>query len=90
MRCPSPRIRSHMAWAIATTLICSFPLGIVAVVHAFRVGADLRAGDLERARRSSRKALVWGWLSALVTVAAVALYLTLAIRGALTFGATSG
>lgn len=84
----SHEVRSHLTWAILTSLLCSFPIGIVAVVHAYRVSPSLQAGDVARARQDSRKALRWAWLSVAVAVAAVALYLVLAVRDSFSFGSS--
>lgn len=81
----SPRIRSHLAWAILATLLCSFPIGVAAVVYATRVAARLDAGDVAGARRASRAAWILASASALVAVGAAGLYLAWAIGESFTF-----
>ncbi len=65
------RVKSYLGWAIATLILCFWPTGIVAVVHATRVGNRLAAGDLAGAQESSRKAKWWSQLSFNIAVAFV-------------------
>jgi hypothetical protein len=58
-----PGISSYMGWAIATLILCFWPTGIVAVVHASRVGNRLALGDYAGAQESSHKAKVWCWVT---------------------------
>ncbi len=50
----SPTVRSHLAWAVVSTLLCFAPTGVAAVVYAARVQPLLAAGDVEGARSASR------------------------------------
>lgn len=81
-----PEVPSHLAWAVLATLLCCFPTGVVAVVHAYRVDARLRAGDVAGARRASRNALVWAGISAAVAVVAVSVYFALAVSDSFRIG----
>ena len=58
-----PHIPSYMGWAIATLILCFWPTGIVAVVHASRVNNRLAMGDYAGAQESSHKAKVWSWVT---------------------------
>ena len=59
---------THLVWAILTTLLCCWPLGVVAIVYAARVDGLRAGGDLPGARRASRLAGLWAMWSALVMV----------------------
>lgn len=55
-------IPNHLALSILVTLFCCLPLGIIAIVNSAQVDSQLRAGNIEGARRSSRAAknmIVW-------------------------------
>ncbi len=75
------RIKSYLGWAIATLILCFWPTGIVAVVHAVRVGNRLSAGDYRGAQESSRKAKWWSQLSFNIAVAFVVIVVVIAIFG---------
>lgn len=60
---------SHMVFAIISTLVCGTPyLGIVAIFYAARVNLSWKYGDIEEARRYSRKARNWSIISLLVGI----------------------
>lgn len=61
-------VRSHLAAAVVCALVCFAPLGVAAVVYAGNVRTRLALGDVEGARRASRKAMWLSWASAGVTV----------------------
>ena len=86
----SPRVRSHLAWAILATLLGSFPIGIAAVVCATRVPARLDAGDVAGARRASRNAWILASVSAVVALGVVILYLAWALGESFALRTTSG
>jgi hypothetical protein len=65
----APRIPSYMGWAIAVLILCFWPTGIVAVVHASRVGNRLAIGDINGAMESSRKAKTWCWVTFGIAIA---------------------
>ena len=54
---------NYLAWAIVSTILCCLPLGIVAIVYASQVDTYWFAGDHEAARRSSKRARTWTWVS---------------------------
>lgn len=80
------QIKSYLGWAIVTLILCFWPTGIVAVVHASRVGNRLSAGDYTGAQESSRKAKWWTQLSFNIAVAfvvvavAITIFTTIAAR----------
>jgi hypothetical protein len=73
-----PRVASHLGWAIAVLILCFWPTGIVAVVHASRVNNRLAIGDVAGAMESSRKAKTWCW----ITFAVAIVWIVIAIIGA--------
>ena len=66
-----PHVPNHLAWAIAVTIFCCLPAGIVAIVYAAQVNGMVDAGDYRGARRASRNAKIW----AIVSMAATALWI---------------
>lgn len=56
---PEPCPSTNMAWAIAATVLCCVPLGIVAIVNASRVTKRYMAGDLYGAKRASESSMWW-------------------------------
>ena len=65
-------VRSHLAWAVVSTLLCFAPTGVAAVVYAARVQPLLAAGDVEGAQRASRIAKQLCVVSLALTVLFVA------------------
>ena len=74
MREPTPYVPNHLVWAIAATIFCCLPAGVIAIVYAAQVNGMLDAGDYIGARRASRNAKIW----AIVSMAAAAAQLGLA------------
>jgi interferon-induced transmembrane protein len=60
------RVRSHLALAVACTLVCFAPLGVAAVVQAGNARTRIALGDVAGARRASRIAL-WLCCASVVT-----------------------
>lgn len=56
---PADRPKSHLVMAILMTLFCCMVPGIVAIVYGASVSSRMSAGDLEGARRASRRAEGW-------------------------------
>ena len=80
-----PRVPSYMGWAIAVLILCFWPTGIVAVVHASRVNNRLALGDVAGAQESSRKAKTWCWVTFVIAIVWVALIIIAAAAGWWTF-----
>jgi hypothetical protein len=51
--------RSNLGMAIAVTLLCCLPFGIVAIVYAAQVDSKWNLGDWHGAERASRSAKNW-------------------------------
>ena len=60
---PSQKIPNYLVQSILVTLCCCLPAGIVAIVFAAQVDGKVALGDLETARRYSRQAYLWSWIS---------------------------
>ena len=58
-----PTVPSHLGQAIAVTLCCCQPLGVVAIIYAGQVSPKLAAGDYDGAVAASRAANLWGYIS---------------------------
>ena len=67
----------HLGWAILVAALGLLPLGIIAVIQAFRAGAALRADEVARARKLATSAKWW-----IIITAFVALLVDLVILGA--------
>ncbi len=61
---PLTRPRTYMFWALAATLCCCLPTGIVAIIYAAKVSPAFNAGDYEGAKRASERAGWWCIISA--------------------------
>lgn len=59
----TPPPPSYLGWAIASTLCCCLPLGIVAIIYASQVNTKWLAGDVAGAYRASNRAQIWLILS---------------------------
>ena len=51
--------RTYLVWSAAATILCLFPLGLVAVGYGLACHRALNADDLDCARRRSRVARRW-------------------------------
>lgn len=54
---------SYLGPAIASTLCCCLPFGIISIVFASQVDSRWRAGDAVGAREAADKAKLWFWLA---------------------------
>lgn len=57
------RPSNYLGWAIAVTLLCCMPLGVVAIIYAAGVNNKYDRGDVTGARKSSERAQLWIILS---------------------------
>lgn len=57
------KIPNYLVQSILVTVCCCLPAGIVAIVYAAQVDGKVALGDLEGARRYSRLAYIWSWVS---------------------------
>ena len=70
-----PKPSNYLPWAIATTLLCCLPAGIVSIVFAAQVDGKWNSGDYAGAQASSKKARTWAIVSAVVGLALSAIYI---------------
>ena len=76
---PGPKPSNYLPWAIATTLLCCLPAGIVSIVFAAQVDGKWNAGDYAGAQASSQKARTWAIVSAVVGLALSAIYIIVVV-----------
>ena len=74
-------VPTHQALAVVCALVFFRPLGIAAVVSAGDVRTRLALGDVDGARRASRKALLLCCASAMVTL----FFLLVVVVGAVSY-----
>ncbi|WP_374014138.1 CD225/dispanin family protein [Pseudoxanthomonas koreensis] len=79
----SQPIPTHLVWAILSTLLCCWPLGVVSIVYACRVDRHRAEGDLDGALEASRKAGLWALWSALSVAIIFGLFVLFALLGEL-------
>jgi hypothetical protein len=60
---PPLTIPNYLVQSILVTLFCCLPFGIPAIVYAAQVNGKIQAGDIHGAIDSSKKALMWIWIS---------------------------
>ncbi len=51
--------RTYLGWAVAATVLCFLPLGLVALFFGLRTSSAVADGRLDDAVRSSRRARRW-------------------------------
>ena len=71
---PTAPVPNHLGWAIASTLLCCWPAGIVSIIFAAQVNGKLASGDYAGAVDASNKAKTWAWVSFGGGLVAVVLY----------------
>lgn len=57
------KINNHLGFAIAMTVLCCLPTGIVAILYATSVEGLAAQGKIAAARRAANKAKTWAWIS---------------------------
>ncbi len=81
-----PPPQNYLVWAILSTVLCCWPLGIPAIVFSTQVNSKWAMGDRAGAIESARKAkafAMWGAISVgIIVVLYVLLLIVLALIGA--------
>ncbi|MGH9508789.1 MAG: CD225/dispanin family protein [Terriglobales bacterium] len=80
---PPVQINNYLIPAIAVTICCCLPGGIVAIVYAAQVNTKLQAGDIAGAQLASDNAKLWCIIAAAVGLVGSIGYLALSFMGAL-------
>ena len=78
-----PMPPTFLVWAVIATILCCTVPGIVAIIYSAQVSSRFYQGDMEGARRSSRRAEIWIIVSFVLGVLSTTLYLPLMIAGGL-------
>ncbi len=90
IKCPScgaskgrkkPMPKSHLAWAIFSTLFCCLPTGIVSIVYAAKVSKTYQQGNIVEAYRKSKLADRWANIGALIAFIPLILYILVNVVG---------
>lgn len=76
-----PMPPAWLLWSVLATLFCCTAAGIVAIVYSSQVSSRYWRGDIEGARRASRRAEAWIIASVVVGVALNAFWLPLMLLG---------
>jgi hypothetical protein len=66
---------NYLVWAIITTILCFWPLGIPAIINAVKVDRLWLSGDPEGAMEAARKAKKWSIAAAIAAGVFWVLYL---------------
>ena len=62
-----PCPHNFLWWAILSTILCSWPFGIPAIVNASKVKSDYYYdGDYEMAKAHAKRAMIWSLVSTIV------------------------
>lgn len=61
-----PAPRTYLAWALAATMLCFLPLGLVALFYGLRVNRAVAEGRLADARHDSVIARGWLWAAIVI------------------------
>jgi Interferon-induced transmembrane protein len=59
----SATVPNYLIPAIAATILCCLPTGIVSIIFATQVNGKVAAGDMDGALASSKKAKLWLFVS---------------------------
>ena len=78
---PGERIPNYLVQSILVTICCCLIPGIVAIVYSAQVNGKFQAGDYDGARRCSRLAYIWAWVSFGLGASCLLLYLVFAALG---------
>ena len=79
-------VPNYLVQAILVTIFCCVPFGIPAIVFAAQVNSKLEGGDYTGAVEASKKAKIWCWVSFLLGLGIVVVYLSFAVIGVLMDG----
>ena len=61
-----PMPENYLVWAILSTILCCWPIGIASIIYAAKVGSAYNAGDYQGAISASANAKKWAIITACV------------------------
>ncbi|MDE7159813.1 MAG: CD225/dispanin family protein [Muribaculaceae bacterium] len=76
-----PMPPTYLVWSVVMTVLCCLPAGVVAIVFSSMVSSKYYAGDIEGAKRCSRRAEIWIIASFVAGVLWNTLYIPMVIAG---------
>ena len=74
-----PMPPTYLFWAIAATLVCCLPAGVVAIIYASSVSTKYFSRDYAGAERASKNAQIWIIVSIVAGIVWGSLYIPLSI-----------
>mgnify|MGYP000468437446 CR=1 FL=1 len=70
---------NNLVWAIVSTILCCWPLGIVSIIKSTKVNSLWTQGDFAEAQKSADDAKKWAIYSAIGAAVFWALYIVLSV-----------
>jgi succinate dehydrogenase/fumarate reductase cytochrome b subunit len=70
-----------MGEAIAVTLLCCLPFGVVSIVYAAQVDSKFNAGDSQGAQKASDSAKTWYHAALITGLVVIVLWIIVAAAG---------
>ena len=74
---------NYLVWAILTTVLCCFVVGIPSIIYSTKVDSLWAAGQYAEARAASEKAKQFAIYSAIAAVVCWVLYFVLVVAGSM-------
>lgn len=74
-----PMPDTYLVWSVVITILCCLIPGIIAIIYSSSVSSKYFAGDIEGAKRASRRAQIWCIVSVLAGIVWATLYLPLTL-----------
>ena len=75
------RPKTYMGEAIAVTLLCCLPFGVVSIVYAAQVDSKFNAGDSQGAQKASDSAKTWYHAALITGLVVIVLWIIVAAAG---------
>lgn len=76
-----PQPKTHLAFAILTTIFCCLPFGIVSIVKASQVSGLYAQGRYAESQAASDSAAKWAKISLFIGLAVIIVNVILALTG---------
>lgn len=70
---------NNLVWAIVSTILCCWPLGIVSIIKSTKVNSLWSQGDFAEAQKSADDAKKWAIYSAIGAAVFWVLYIVLSV-----------